>query len=123
MGKSKGMLIVDDDRAFLSVLEIYLNKWNYIIVGQAHSGSEALKILESIELKPSIVITDYIMPDGNGIFLTKKIAEKFTNIKVIIISGDNKMSKEKALQYGAIEFVRKEVNNFYTVLKEVLDSI
>ena len=54
------------------------------------------------------VITDVVMPDMDGITLTKKLSCQFPNLSIMVMSGyyDEK-SMESAATAGAHEFIKK----------------
>ena len=81
------MLIVDDEYYIREGIKngINWNEYDINICGVAGSGFEALDMLE--EYAPSIVVTDIRMPDMDGLELLDVINEKYSNIKVILISG------------------------------------
>ncbi len=81
------MLIVDDEYYIREGIKNGINWDDYgiNICGVAGSGFEALDMLE--EYAPSIVVTDIRMPDMDGLELLDVINEKYSNIKVILISG------------------------------------
>ena len=59
----KKILVVDDERDVLTVLERRLSKAGYDVV-KAQNGTEALKLAKS-EF-PDLILLDILMPDING---------------------------------------------------------
>ena len=65
------VLIVDDDAPFLELLQLCFAKANFDVV-LASNGEEALKILLESE-PPDLVLSDFMMPEVNGIELVRHI--------------------------------------------------
>lgn len=80
------LLIVEDEKPIRNkmVYNVDWQAYDYEVF-QASNGKEALSILKSEEIE--ILVTDIRMPILNGIELIRKAREKYTDLKVIIISG------------------------------------
>ena len=63
-------LVVDDDPVALTVLAKHLRSTGHEVF-TAHDGTEALKILSAYG--PPMVITDWLMPEMNGLELCQAI--------------------------------------------------
>jgi DNA-binding response OmpR family regulator len=82
-----GILIVEDDTDLREMLRDLLVKRKYSVF-EASNGKEAIS-----KFKPaitSLVITDIIMPDEDGLKVIMKIRELKPAIKIIAISGGGK---------------------------------
>ncbi|WML34414.1 response regulator [Clostridium sp. OS1-26] len=92
------VLIVDDERIERSFLRKILEKYNdqYLIVGEAGTGNEAVQIAE--KNKPDIIIMDINMPFYNGLQAAKLIKEKSPNQIIILNSA-----------YAEFEFAQQAV--------------
>lgn len=101
------VLVVDDDQNIRdSILEL-LTLEGYQ-VDSAANGKEALEKLSS--LKPDVVLTDYLMPEMDGITLCKilKNNPETMDIGVILITGVNDLdTRVKGLLAGADDFLNK----------------
>lgn len=87
------------------------------VVGQAHSGLEALEKIE--QLRPNIIVVDIGMPGLNGIEVIKRVKKKDPHIKAIVLS----MHKDEAYIYwalraGASGYVLKQ-----SAARELVDAI
>ncbi len=81
--EGKKVLLVDDNATHLNVLKDQLEQWG-MVTTVASSGSEALKIL--LQQEPfDLVITDLLMPEMDGIQLTKLIRAEHPSIPVILL--------------------------------------
>ncbi|OEU69224.1 MAG: hypothetical protein BA863_17730 [Desulfovibrio sp. S3730MH75] len=104
----KKILIVDDSKSICSMVSSRLVacKLNVFTAG---NGLEALQIVqENPDL--SLIITDFEMPEMDGLALVKKIRTEHSREKLAIIgmsSVDNRALSAKFLKYGANDFIRK----------------
>ncbi|WP_085906984.1 response regulator transcription factor [Kiloniella majae] len=88
-----------------SCLELYDN---IEVIGEATTGAEALAKAE--ELRPDVVLMDINMPELNGLDATEMFAEKYPEIKLLILSmHNNREYISSALRYGARGYVLKDV--------------
>ena len=82
----QNILLVDDDRTFLTMLERELRDCNNnFCILTAENGERALKVLESAHV--DLVVTDLHMPVMNGFELISHMKKKYPNTPVIVISG------------------------------------
>ncbi|KKJ75762.1 LuxR family transcriptional regulator [Kiloniella litopenaei] len=88
-----------------SCLELYDN---IEVIGEATTGAEALAKAEG--LRPDVVLMDINMPELNGLDATEIFAEKYPEIKLLILSmHNNREYISSALRYGARGYVLKDV--------------
>ncbi len=78
------VLAVDDDALVLFNTVAMLEELGHQAF-EAHDGAEALSMLEKQNI--DVVITDQAMPKMTGLELTKRIAERWPEIPVIIATG------------------------------------
>ena len=79
------VLIVDDQILTHKLIETYLKAEPEIkIVGFANNGHEAIDRVSY--LHPDIVLMDVEMPEMDGLTATKIIVQKYSNIKVLILT-------------------------------------
>lgn len=119
MAKAK-ILVVDDDPLQLEVImQIVEREEPDYEIFQANSGVFALKIAR-LEL-PDIVITDWEMPNMNGIELTQQLKKdpSTQDIPVIMCSGVMISSDHlrTALEAGASDYIRKPVDSIELVAR------
>jgi len=109
--EEKKILIVDDEEVFCKILERRLKSFGYQSQ-YATLAKEGLKIAK--EITPDVFILDWMMPDMDGLELTKAIrAEKGLEGAYIIILTAKSGSTEtaEALETGADEFLTKPVED------------
>jgi diguanylate cyclase (GGDEF)-like protein len=113
------VLIVDDDAAAATVLGRHLREAGYG-VRATRNGAEALRLLINEDI--SIVVTDWVMPDMDGLELCRVIrAHEGIPFAYVIIMSASRTSDDQLVEAfgaGADDFVRKP----YSV-KEVLARI
>jgi signal transduction histidine kinase len=103
------LLVIDDERPILEMLEMSLASEGYNVM-TAESGKEGLKIFE--EQGPKLVLTDIKMPGMDGIEVLKKIKALDDEAEVIVITGHGDMNSAiSALQHGASDFITKPIRD------------
>lgn len=103
------VLVVDDDEFQRKLVNSVLAAANYQLVF-ASNGVEALSILR--KLRPDLILMDVMMPDMDGLEVTRQIkaAPRLADIPVIMITGKSeKNTVTNSLKVGAIDFVVKPV--------------
>ncbi len=99
------LLVVDDDKSILDLLGQFLERKGFDFK-VAHNGKVALELLENYPF--TIVITDLIMPQIDGLELLKIIKESWPNIDVIVMTGYTKnFTYTDVIRAGASDFVQK----------------
>lgn len=81
--RSRGILIVDDERPNLTVLRNFLESG--YTVHEACSGPEALKLAKGIDL--DVVITDQRMPEMSGVEMLENLREFKPDVAGIVLTG------------------------------------
>ncbi|NOX18400.1 MAG: chemotaxis protein CheB [Chlorobi bacterium] len=104
------ILVVEDDTSSRFILRKLLKHKGYDVY-TAVNGKEAL--LKLAENNFDIVIADWLMPEMDGVELTKKIRNDFDKQPIVFIltAIALKEAKEKALTSGADEFLAKPLNS------------
>lgn len=92
--KGNSVLIVDDNDTNLTVLAKRLEKWG-ILPFQANSAKKALDWLSKNPL-PSLIMTDYLMPEMDGITFTEELRKQYSpeKLPVILLSSYTENLKE-----------------------------
>jgi DNA-binding NarL/FixJ family response regulator len=79
------ILIADDHDGTRAVLRVLLQQHvDWEICGEASTGSEALQ--KTIELKPDVLVKDWVMPGMDSIDLTSQISKLSPDTAVVIFS-------------------------------------
>ena len=105
--KGYNVLVVDDDKAIVEAIEIYLRGEGYNIF-KAYDGAEALEVIKEEEIH--LVIMDIMMPKMDGTRATLKIREE-KEIPIIMLSAKSEdTDKILGLNIGADDYVTKPFN-------------
>lgn len=103
------ILIVDDDREIVELLNIYLKNEGYEVV-KAYNGQQALNYIKNDE-EIQLVILDVMMPKIGGMEVVEKLREANHSIPVIILSAKSSDNdKIQGLISGADDYVTKPFN-------------
>ncbi len=99
------ILVADDDRTIRTVLTQALTRAGC----KVHATSSLVTLMRWVdEGKGDLVISDVIMPDGNGLEQLPKIAQARPGLPVIVISAQNTiMTAIKAAEADAYDYLPK----------------
>ena len=99
------VLVVDDEEPIRKLIATMLSQQGHQCI-TASNGIEALdKIMEA---KFDALITDIVMPEMDGIALTKEMVKLYPDLPILIITGHaEEYSAKSAIAAGAREFIKK----------------
>lgn len=106
MGKET-ILVVDDEKEIIELLQIYLKNEGYELL-QASNGIEALDLLEKHEVQ--LIILDVMMPHMDGIQACMKIREERNTPIIMLSAKDQDIDKITGLSIGADDYETKPFN-------------
>ena len=124
--KAKRVLIVDDEKSMLEVLEIFIKTINNDVeVDTADDGKQALDKIRT--KKPSILVTDIVMPGMSGIDLLNELKKQEIELPILLISGytDSIFIKNKGIELGDhILFLPKPMllKDFINALNQLVEK-
>ena len=99
------LLIVDDEEPIRNVLKEHFELDDYQVF-TAESGNKALELISNVDI--DFIISDIRMPDGDGEMLLRKVRERDNDVPlVLLVSGFSELSREKALELGALDYLAK----------------
>ena len=102
-------LVVDDSKVLRTLFKLDLEKLR-INVLEANDGVEALDIMHNSDEKISLVLTDYHMPNMDGIELTTKLRQEFDKDSLVIIAlsaSEDANVLSDFIKEGANDFISK----------------
>jgi two-component system, NarL family, response regulator LiaR len=102
------ILIVDDQALARDGLELIVGASPDIeVIGTAENGADALEKVE--KLSPDLVLMDLKMPIMNGVQATRRIRERFPNVKVLVLTTyDADEWVVDAIRAGAAGYLLKD---------------
>jgi len=105
----KTILLVDDNQELLSCFQAALQNVGYQIITKKDSQA-ALSLLDEGAVV-DLVITDYMMPDMDGLEFMAALRKRSLSVPVIMMTARGDMDIYiKALNLGAYEFLNKPVS-------------
>jgi DNA-binding NarL/FixJ family response regulator len=115
-------LVIDDspfDRELVGKLLASLPELEVIYAGSISSGMQAI-----VRESPSIILTDLILPDGEGLTLVKYVREQYPSILVILVTayGSEEVAMQ-ALRAGAANYIAKRnlTHDLIPTIRQVLE--
>jgi two-component system, NtrC family, nitrogen regulation response regulator GlnG len=103
--KGGNILVVDDDAAIRMVVSEALRREGHRVECAA-SVAEQTALLTRFE--PDVLVTDVILPDGNGLDIVPDILSKRPDLPIIVLSAQNTLSTAvRATEQGAFEYLPK----------------
>lgn len=109
----RSILVVDDDpTVVVSIFEMLQDAFKEYTFLQANSGRTAYNV--ALSKKPKLIITDWDMPNLNGIELIRLLKSNPETYEIPVIMSTGVMLTSEhlrhALEAGAIDFVRKPID-------------
>jgi DNA-binding NarL/FixJ family response regulator len=115
------ILLADDHKIVRDGIKLMLEPQAGIdVVDEAQNGKEVLEKLESQLV--DIVVMDINMPEMDGITATRKVKEKFPEVKVLALTMSNDdLHIRQMIQAGASGYIMKSAGR--KELKDAIDAI
>jgi DNA-binding NtrC family response regulator len=104
-GQTARVLVVDDEKSILMLLDEALSNWGYQVT-TANSASDALAALRTQVFDAAL--TDVRMPEMSGIELLRELKKRDESMEVVIMTGYPTIaSAVEALKEGAYDYLSK----------------
>ena len=112
------LLIVDDHPVILSGLQqLFKKQPDFDVVGAVENATQLQTVLK--EVRPSLVLMDIELPQGDGIAATTLVRKHSPQSKVVIFTGYNNPDLIfRALKAGAVGYLLKNSR-----AKDILDTL
>ena len=104
---NKKILIVDDEKEIVDLLEVYLSNDGYSVY-KCYNGLEAMKCIKQSQI--DLAILDIMLPDIDGFRLCQKIREKFYFPIIMLTAKIEDSDKIMGLTIGADDYITKPFN-------------
>jgi CheY-like chemotaxis protein len=98
----KRILIADDEEGIRSLLAMALETYDYEI-DIVENGLEAINNI--YKRSYDLIITDYMMPEMDGLELTKRIRSEYPSIPILIVTANG--PEHDFLESGATLYIEK----------------
>lgn len=107
--QSLNILLVDDDEFFADIVAGQLQEELQHHVTVARNGRQAKEILEHKSFQFDVILTDYYMPEMNGLDLLHWLYDNQIETPVIMLTAvGSDLVAVDAMKLGAYDYVRKE---------------
>lgn len=98
------VLIVDDDPSSGAMNAAILTKVGYPV----RAFTRPTEVLENLRDVPTVLVTDFDMPEMSGLLLAERVQEEKPGIKVIMLTGSgDEGTAQAALRMGISDYIRK----------------
>ena len=111
---NKKILIVDDEKEIVDLLEVYLSNDGYSVY-KCYNGLEAMKCIKQSQI--DLAILDIMLPDIDGFRLCQKIREKFYFPIIMLTAKIEDSDKIMGLTIGADDYITKPFNPLEVVAR------
>jgi len=104
------ILVIDDDKAVLNYLNIFLLQAGIFDVTILSDSTKAFDVLKSNRY--DLLLLDMDMPEVTGLDILKKIQENSIDMETVVLTGVEDIELAvSAMKFGAIEYLVKPVDN------------
>lgn len=101
-------MVVEDEAVANELLSSTFKNF-FSEVSSAFNGKQALEMYD--RLKPDIIFVDIVMPEMDGIELSRKIRELNPHQIIIVISASNDIQKiSESIEIGVNSFIQKPID-------------
>jgi CheY-like chemotaxis protein len=120
-GRTETILVIDDDRMVLGLVDSMLTRYGYTVV-TATSGEEALRLFENIQV--DLALVDVVMPDMNGVGVVERIHELRPGLPILLFSGYSEEDSLRPMFARSAPFIAKPFTSLQLTrkIREVLDT-
>ena len=121
MDEQPVILVIDDDMAMQTVLEIALREAGYRVI-LANDGEEGVQKL--MTMQPNLVISDIMMPQMDGVEAFKRIKDELqeNGIPIFIMTALNRKPWFADLEAEGAVFIQKpfDIDNLLQLIHDML---
>lgn len=107
------ILLIEDDNDVRQLIRTFFEK-RFVV----HEAANSREAMDHLSYPIDLAIIDYLLPDGNGLDLLKRIRDIKPSLPAIIITAYSSESLAiKALRAGATDYIRKPISLSYLASK------
>lgn len=105
MNDAASILVLDDDAAIRTVVGQAIRRAGYSVKTVATLAELRASLAQGL---PDVLITDVVLPDGNGIDMAAKLVADYPHLPVIVLSAQNTLTTAvRATEAGAYDYLPK----------------
>ena len=105
MSVTGSILICDDDAAIRTVVTQALRRAGHRVTAAASLGDLKREMRGAM---PDVVVTDVVLPDGNGLDLVATLTGEYPDLPIIVLSAQNTLATAvRATEAGAFDYLPK----------------
>ncbi|TGX56043.1 nitrogen regulation protein NR(I) [Sphingomonas gei] len=102
---SGSVLIVDDDAAIRTVVAAALKREGHRVTTAASIAELRRALAGGV---PDVLVTDVVLPDGNGLDVAAALASEYPELPIIVFSAQNTLATAvRATEVGAFDYLPK----------------
>jgi len=120
------IIIIDDVPVVACLIEDTLKDAGFKNTHTYNNPLLALKEIIDTTAPPAVIITDYHMPEMNGMELIQKVEQRYHGIDAIIVTSDSRKAHEFSDKYPILEkdsnFIDRLVDYVTEILKKQSDG-
>ncbi len=99
------ILLVDDEKDIVDLMEEVLQKEGFHAIQKAHTGKEAVQVCR--EFQPEVIVLDIMLPDIDGLEVCRQI-RAFSYCSILFLSSKNDdVDKILGLSCGGDDYITK----------------
>jgi DNA-binding NarL/FixJ family response regulator len=103
------VVLVDDHPILIDGVRNMLDGDQYVVVGEAYDGIQALNVLASSQA--DILITDIQMPESDGLKLIREVRALHPEVRIVVLSmHDERSIVMDAIRLGVKAYLLKNIN-------------
>lgn len=121
-GRGELILVVDDEENIREIASATLEKFGYK-VRSAANGEEALKLMDELDEKVSVILTDIAMPVMDGVELISNIRARNDLLSIIAMSGLMNPEQAEAVRSKGVNDVLEKPFSTETLLNSIKRSL
>lgn len=112
------ILIADDNESVRNALRDVLSRQNgWAVCGEATNGRSAVSL--ALELKPDLIILDFLMPLMNGLAAAAEISRTLPSVPVVLYTMHNSEQLDREAKKVGIKKVISKVGPFDSFVAEL----
>ena len=100
----KKVLVIEDDRAIVELLEIHLKDLDCEVL-KAYTGTEGLE--KALDQKPDLIVLDLTLPGMDGLEVCQKIRVNQSTPIIMLTAKSEEIDRVLGLELGADDYITK----------------